>query len=50
MDYFFKLLEKFWEKKLIKFPQDIYKLDYKKIESLEGLIETISFKFKIFYR
>ncbi len=31
-----KVVEKFWEKKLIKFPQDIYKLDYKKIESLEG--------------
>ena len=27
-----KVVEKFWEIKLIKFPQDIFNLDYKKIE------------------
>ncbi len=31
-----KVVEKFWEKKFLRFPQDIFKLDYKKIESLEG--------------
>ncbi len=31
-----KIIEEFWKLKLIKFPQDIFKLDYKKIESLEG--------------
>ena len=31
-----KIIEGFWKLKLIKFPQDIFKLDYKKIENLEG--------------
>jgi len=31
-----KIVENFWNLNLIKFPQDIFKLDYKKIESLEG--------------
>ena len=31
-----KVVESFWNKKLLKFPQDIFKLDYKKIENLEG--------------
>tara|TARA_B100001121_G_scaffold34755_1_gene29514 strand:- start:3820 stop:5841 length:2022 start_codon:yes stop_codon:yes gene_type:complete len=31
-----KVVEKFWEKKLIRFPQDIFKLNYEKIESLDG--------------
>ena len=31
-----KIIELFWKIKLIKFPQDIFKLDYKKIEKLEG--------------
>ncbi len=31
-----KIVEAFWELKLIKFPQDIFKLDYEKIEKLEG--------------
>ena len=31
-----KIIEEFWKLKLIKFPQDIFKLDYKKIEELEG--------------
>ena len=31
-----KIVENFWKKGLIKFPQDIFNLDYKKIESLEG--------------
>jgi DNA ligase (NAD+) len=31
-----KIVENFWKLKLIKLPQDIFKLDYKKIESLEG--------------
>ena len=31
-----KIVEGFWKLKLIKFPQDIFKLDYSKIEKLEG--------------
>ncbi len=31
-----KIVEAFWKLKLIKFPQDIFKLDYNKIEKLEG--------------
>ena len=31
-----KIVENFWKLKLIKFPQDIFKLDYNKIENLEG--------------
>ena len=31
-----KIVEEFWKLKLIKFPQDIFKLDYKKIKKLEG--------------
>ena len=31
-----KIVEVFWKLKLIKFPQDIFKLDYIKIEKLEG--------------
>ena len=31
-----KIVEKFWKLNLIKFPQDIFKLDYKKIEKLDG--------------
>ncbi len=31
-----KIVEGFWEKKLIKFPQDIFKLDFNKIEKLDG--------------
>ena len=31
-----KIVENFWDLKLIKFPQDIFKLDYEKIEKLEG--------------
>ncbi len=31
-----KVVEKFWDLKLIKLPQDIFKLDYKKIEQLDG--------------
>ncbi len=31
-----KIIEGFWKLKLIKFPQDIFKLDYKKIKKLEG--------------
>ena len=31
-----KVVEKFWEIKLIKFPQDIFNLDYTKIASLDG--------------
>ena len=31
-----KVVEKFWELKFLKFPQDIFNLDYKKIEVLEG--------------
>jgi len=31
-----KIVENFWKIKLIRFPQDIFKLNYKKIEQLEG--------------
>jgi DNA ligase (NAD+) len=31
-----KIVENFWELKLIRFPQDIFKLDYNKIINLEG--------------
>ena len=31
-----KIIEGFWKLKLIKFPHDIFKLDYYKIEKLEG--------------
>ncbi len=31
-----KIVENFWNLNLIKFPQDIFKLDYVKIEKLEG--------------
>ena len=31
-----KIVEGFWKLKLIKFPQDIFNLDYNKIEKLEG--------------
>ena len=31
-----KIVEKFWELKLVKLPQDIFRLDFKKIEDLEG--------------
>ena len=31
-----KVVENFWELKLIRFPQDIFKLDYKKISNLDG--------------
>ena len=31
-----KIVENFWNLNLIKFPQDIFKLDYSKIENLEG--------------
>jgi len=31
-----KVIEKFWETKFIKLPQDIFSLDYKKIENLDG--------------
>jgi len=31
-----KIVENFWKLKLIKFPQDIFNLDYSKIENLDG--------------
>tara|TARA_Y100000591_G_scaffold332557_1_gene370349 strand:- start:2098 stop:4119 length:2022 start_codon:yes stop_codon:yes gene_type:complete len=31
-----KVVENFWEKNFIRYPQDIFKLDFKKIENLEG--------------
>ncbi len=31
-----KIIEDFWNLKFIKFPQDIFKLDYNKIEKIEG--------------
>ena len=31
-----KIVEKFWELKLVKFPQDIFNLDFEKIKELDG--------------
>ncbi len=31
-----KVVEKFWDQNFIRYPQDIFKLDFKKIEKLEG--------------
>ena len=31
-----KIVESFWKLKLVQYPQDIFKLDYNKIENLEG--------------
>ena len=31
-----KVVEKFWEKNFIRYPQDIFTLNYKKIENLDG--------------
>ena len=31
-----KIVENFWKLKLLKFPQDIFNLDFQKIEKLEG--------------
>ena len=31
-----KVVEKFWDLKLIRYPQDVFKLDYQKIEKLDG--------------
>ena len=31
-----KIVENFWELKIINFPQDIFRLDFKKIEKLDG--------------
>ena len=31
-----KVVENFWDLNLIRFPQDIYNLDYNKISNLEG--------------
>jgi DNA ligase (NAD+) len=31
-----KIVEKFWNLKLVRYPQDIFKLDYSKIEKLDG--------------
>ena len=42
-----KIVENFWKLKLLKFPQDIFKLDFKKIENLK-VGATINAKFKIF--
>ncbi len=44
-----KIVEKFWNLGLVRFPQDIFSLDYKKIEKLEGWgsISTNNLKFSI---
>ena len=31
-----KVIEKFWELKFVRFPQDIFDMDFKKIEKLDG--------------
>ncbi len=35
-----KVVEKFWDLRLIKMPQDIFRLDYNKIKNLEGWGQT----------
>ncbi len=44
-----KIVENFWNLKLIKFPQDIFNLDFNKIEKLEGWgkLSTENLKFSI---
>ncbi len=44
-----KIVENFWKLKLIKFPQDIFKLDYKKIKNLDGWgnLSTSNLKYAI---
>ena len=34
-----RIVENFWKLKFIKFPQDIFKLDYSKIEKLDGWVQ-----------
>ena len=45
-----KIVENFWNLKLIRLPQDIFNLNYDKIEKLRRMGEIISNKFKIFNR
>ena len=45
-----KIVENFWNLKLIRLPQDIFNLNYDKIERLRRLGKIISNKFKIFNR
>ena len=45
-----KVVENFWDLNLIRFPQDIYNLDYNKISKFRRLGRSFSFKFKIFNR
>jgi len=44
-----KIVENFWELKLVKFPQDIFKLDYDKIKNLDGWggLSTSNLKYAI---
>ena len=44
-----KIIENFWNLRLIKFPYDIFNLDYKKIEKLEGWgeLSVTNLKFSI---
>ena len=44
-----KIVENFWKLKLVKFPQDIFKLDYEKIKNLDGWgnLSTSNLKYAI---
>ncbi|MDA7781355.1 NAD-dependent DNA ligase LigA, partial [Candidatus Pelagibacter sp.] len=44
-----KIVENFWNLKLVRLPQDIFKLNYKKIEKLEGWgkLSVVNLKFSI---
>ena len=44
-----KIVESFWELKLVKFPQDIFKLDYDKIKNLNGWgnLSTSNLKYSV---
>ena len=43
-----KIVESFWNKKLVKLPQDIFNLDYNKIENLEGWGKQSVFNLKYY--
>ena len=49
MDLVRKIVENFWNLKLVRLPEDIFKLNYKKIEELEGWgkLSVANLKFSI---
>ena len=49
MDFGKKIVENFWNLELVRLPQDIFKLNYNKIEKLEGWgkLSVANLKFSI---